>query len=432
MVDLIRRKRDGETLSDNEIAFIARGAAAESIPLEQLSAWLMAAWLRGLSLAETRALTLAMRDSGEKFSPARLGKQAVDKHSTGGVGDKTSFLVAPIVAACGLADPMISGRALGHTGGTLDKLEAIPGFSVNLSVEKFRRGVEQVGLCLIGQTDRIAPADKKLYALRDVTGTVESIGLITASIMSKKLAEGIDALVMDVKTGRGAFMKTLEDSRALARGIVATGGRMGKRVTAMITGMDQPLGWCAGNAIEVEESIRLLRGQGAADLTLLSIELAAEMIRLAGLAKDMEEGRLMARAEVSSGRALERLVQCIEFQGGDPRVVDDLRRLPQAARTHLVKASGSGWVTALDAERVGMAVVLLGGGRLRKEDSVDPAVGVRLHRKIGDPVQTGEILAEILYNDENRLAPALERVEAAFDIQPERVAPPALIRERIE
>jgi pyrimidine-nucleoside phosphorylase/thymidine phosphorylase len=430
-LEIIKKKRDRSALTAAEIRFMVDGYTAGDIPDYQASALLMAILLNGMDTAETQALTEAMLHSGDVLDFSDIPGVKVDKHSTGGVGDKTSLILGPIAAAAGVRVPMISGRGLGHTGGTLDKLEAIPGFDVNLSVERFREGVERIGLCLIGQTARIAPADKKIYALRDVTGTVESIPLITASIMSKKLAEGIDALVLDVKTGRGAFMKTLEDSRRLARSLVDTGLRVGKRMSALITDMDQPLGEWAGNAVEVAESVATLRGEGPADLESLSVELAAEMIRLADRAPDIESARALARRQIASGRALEVFARCIEFHGGDPRVTESDQHLPRASRRHVVEAPRAGWVARLDAENVGMAIVVLGGGRLRKEDGIDPGVGVRLRRKIGDRVEAGEPLAEILYNDAGRFDDARRRVEAAYEIAGSPAAAPALIHERL-
>jgi len=431
-LEIIKKKRDRSALAADEIRFMVDGYTAGEIPDYQISALLMAILINGMDTAETQALTEAMLHSGDVLDFSDIPGVKVDKHSTGGVGDKTSLILGPIAAAAGVRVPMISGRGLGHTGGTLDKLEAIPGFDVNLSVERFREGVERIGLCLIGQTARIAPADKKIYALRDVTGTVESIPLITASIMSKKLAEGIDALVLDVKTGRGAFMKTLDDSRRLARSLVDTGLRVGKRMSALITDMNQPLGRWAGNAVEVAESVATLRGEGPADLEALSVELAAEMIRLAGLAPDIDAARGVARRQIATGRALEVFARCIEFHGGDPRVTESDQHLPRAARRHVVTAPRAGWVAQLDAEAVGMAIVVLGGGRLRKEDGIDPAVGVRLHRKIGDRVEAGEPLAEIQYNDAARFDDARRRVETAYIIAEAPVEAPALIRERLE
>jgi pyrimidine-nucleoside phosphorylase len=348
----------------------------------------------------------------------------VDKHSTGGVGDKTSLVLAPVAAAGGLLVPMISGRGLGHTGGTLDKLEAIPGFNVNLALPEFLRVLRQCGCAMIGQTAEIAPADKKIYALRDVTATVESPYLICASIMSKKLAEGIDALVLDVKTGSGAFMKKQEDAAFLAELMVETGQRMGKKLVALLTDMDQPLGRKVGNALEVEECVEVLRGQGPDDLRRLCLELCGWMFHLGGSAS-VEEGKKLAAEIIASGRGLEKFRDMVKLQGGDARVVDDPGRLPQAKQKTDVLSPREGFVTAIECEQVGIASMLLGGGREKKEDSIDPAVGLVLHKKAGDRVARGEPLCTIHYNSETRLAAAQQMVEASYRIanQPAAVEP---------
>jgi pyrimidine-nucleoside phosphorylase len=340
----------------------------------------------------------------------------VDKHSTGGVGDKTSLVLAPLVAAAGIAVPMISGRGLGHTGGTLDKLESIPGFNVNLSVNDFRRVLESCGCAMIGQTPEIAPADRKLYALRDVTGTVESPYLICASIMSKKLAEGIDALLLDVKTGSGAFMKSENDALFLAELMVETGERMGKQVVALITDMDQPLGNMIGNALEVVEVLEVLRGGGPEDLKELCLHLAGWMLHVGGVSNSVAEGKLHSEELISSGKALEKFRRMVELQGGNPRVIDDPKRLPQPRQTIKIASAKSGFVSAMQCEQIGIACVLLGGGRERKEDSVDPAVGIVLHKKVGDRVTAGEPLATIHYNADARLERARRMIVAACEI----------------
>jgi pyrimidine-nucleoside phosphorylase len=340
----------------------------------------------------------------------------VDKHSTGGVGDKTSLVLAPLAAVAGVTVPMISGRGLGHTGGTLDKLEAIPGFNVNLPVPEFRRVLEVCGCAMIGQTAEIAPADRKLYALRDVTGTVESPYLICASIMSKKLAEGIDALVLDVKTGSGAFMKSEKDAAFLAELMVETGERMGKRTVALITDMDQPLGNMIGNALEVIEVVDILRGDGPEDLRDLCLELAGWMLHLGGVSKTVSDGKQESAKLISSGQALERFRQMVELQGGDPRVIDDPKGLPQAQHSRQVLCAKSGYISSLQCEQIGTACVILGGGRERKEDSVDPAVGIVLHRKVGDLVTAGEPFATIHYNSESRVAGAQQLLEESCRI----------------
>src|SRR2546425_2064871 len=415
-VDIIRKKRDALELTREEIEFLIRGCTRGEIPDYQVSAWLMAVWLRGMSGAELAALTEAMLHSGEVLDLSDLPGKKVDKHSTGGVGDKTSLVLAPVVAAGGLLVPMISGRGLGHTGGTLDKLESIPGFNVNLSVSQFRRVVRTCGCSMIGQTAEIAPADRKLYALRDVTGTVESPYLICASIMSKKLAEGIDGLVLDVKTGSGAFMKKEEDAVFLAELMVETGERMGKQVVALITDMDQPLGLLVGNSLEVAEVLDVLRGAGPQDLRDLCLELAGWMFLLGGAAASVTQGRQMAEQLIRSGKALEKFGQMVALQGGDSSVIADPRRLPQAEHKLDVLSFRSGCVMKIDCEAVGIACVVLGGGREKKEDSVDPSVGLALHKKVGDSVAAEEPLCTIHYNSEARAARAKTLIEASYQI----------------
>ena len=422
VVDLIRRKRDAAELLPEEIRYLIDGYTRGDIPDYQMSAWLMAAYLRGLNGAETAALTEAMLYSGQVLDFSDVPGRKVDKHSTGGVGDKTSLIIAPIVAAAGVRVPMISGRGLGHTGGTLDKLESIPGFRVNLSLAEFRRALETVGCALIGQTAEIAPADKKMYALRDVTGTVENRSLICASIMSKKLAEGIDALVLDVKVGSGAFLKTEADATLLAELMVETGRRMGKQVVALLTDMDQPLGRTAGNAMEVQESIEVLSGAGPADLRELCLVLAAWMLLLGERVKSVEEGKGVAAEMIASGRAREKFREIVRQQGGDARVVEDPKLLPRAAHAVDVVAAADGFIGATQCEQLGAAVVVLGGGREKKEDSVDPAVGLEFHKRIGDRVVRGEPLCTLHYNSDVRLEEARRLVETAYIISPQ---PPA-------
>ena len=417
VTDLIRRKRDGAELQRHEIEFLINGYTRDSIPDYQISAWLMAVLLRGMTRAELAALTESMLHSGEVLSFPELPAAKVDKHSTGGVGDKTSLILAPIVAAAGLYVPMISGRGLGHTGGTLDKLESIPGFNVNLSVADFRRVLAQCGAGLIGQTKEIAPADKKIYALRDVTGTVESPYLICASIMSKKLAEGIDALVLDVKTGSGAFMKSEKDAVFLAELMVETGQRLGKRMTALITDMDQPLGHAVGNALEVIECIDVLNGKGPDDLRELSLILSAWMLLLGKRVQRIDEGRELAEQMISSGKACEKFREIIGLQGGNPAVIDDPGLLPQAEQTADVKSPAAGYVTGFMTEQIGIAGVLLGGGRAKKEDSVDPAVGIMIHKKIGDRVAVGESLCTIHYNSLERMEQAQPLILQSYRIE---------------
>jgi pyrimidine-nucleoside phosphorylase len=416
VIDLIRKKRDGGVLSSAEIGYLVDGCTAGSIPDYQMAAWLMAVVLRGMTREETAALTQAMLHSGEILDLSFLPAKKVDKHSTGGVGDKTSLVLAPLVAAGGLFVPMISGRGLGHTGGTLDKLESIPGFRVDLSVPGFHRVLKACGCSMIGQTEKIAPADRKLYALRDVTGTVESPYLICASIMSKKLAEGTDALVLDVKTGSGAFMKEEEDAAFLAELMVETGERMGKQMVALITDMNQPLGRTVGNALEVQECIQILHGGGPADLRDLCHELAAWMFYLGGASKTVAQGRQLSEKLIASGQAFERFRQMVELQGGDISTIDDPTRLPSADHRVDVPSPQSGYVTAIACENIGTACVILGGGRERKEDSVDPAVGIVVHKKIGDKVAMSEALCTIYCHSDVQAARAKTLLEESYQI----------------
>ncbi len=415
-IDVIRKKRDAIELSRFEIEYLVRAYTNGEIPDYQVSAWLMAVILRGMTRAETSVLTDAMLRSGDVLDLSEFPAKKVDKHSTGGVGDKTSLILAPLVAAGGVMVPMISGRGLGHTGGTLDKLEAIPGFNVNLPVSKFRSVLKSCGCAMIGQTSEIAPADRKLYALRDVTGTVESPYLICASIMSKKLAEGVDGLVLDVKTGSGAFMKEEKDAVFLAELMVETGERMGKSMVALITNMDQPLGFKVGNALEVEECIEVLRGQGPADLRELCLELAAWMFHLGGAASTIAQGKLNAAKLLDSGQALERFRQMVTLQGGDVASIDDPIRLPRAKHQIVVASPKSGYITTVQCEAVGTACVVLGGGREKKEDSVDPAVGIVLHHKVGDQVASGEPLCTIHFSNETKAAAAAKLLEDSYRI----------------
>ena len=422
VIDLIRKKRDGGALSATEIAYIVEGYTAGTIPDYQVAAWLMAVVLRGMMREELAELTHAMLYSGEVLDLSCLPAKKVDKHSTGGVGDKTSLVLAPLVAAGGLYVPMISGRGLGHTGGTLDKLEAIPGFRVGLSVPEFHRVLKACGTAMIGQTDKIAPADRKLYALRDVTGTVESPNLICASIMSKKLAEGTDALVLDVKTGSGAFMKKEKDAVHLAELMVETGERMGKQMVALITNMDQPLGRMVGNAMEVEECIEVLHGGGPADLRELCLHLAAWMFYVGGASKTVAEGKQKADEIIASGKAFDRFRQMVELQGGDISVIDDPARLPSADHRVDVPSPSAGYVSAIECEQIGTACVILGGGREKKEDSVDPAVGIVIHKKIGDKVSASEPLCTIHCHSDAQAARARKLLEESYTVSPAPLA----------
>jgi pyrimidine-nucleoside phosphorylase len=430
--EIIHAKRDGKAIPAGELAALVDGFTRGAVPEYQMAAFCMAVFFRGMDEAEVGALTDAMLRSGDVLDLSDVPGAKVDKHSTGGVGDKVSLALAPLAAACGVKVPMISGRGLGHTGGTLDKLEAIPGFRVDLPADRFRAQVRDVGACLIGQTARLAPADRKLYALRDVTATVESIPLIAASIMSKKLAEGIDALVLDVKVGSGAFMKRREDARALARTLAGIGRRMGKKVTALVTAMDQPLGRAVGNALETAEAIELLRGGGPADLREVTVELTAEMLVLGGAAAGLPEARAAIAAAIADGRGLAKLAEIVRAQGGDPEAVRDPGRLPRAPRTYEVPAPTAGHVVAMDAEAIGLAAVALGAGRARIEDRVDPAVGLVVHKKLGDRVERGEPLCTVHEGDRSEPRErAAGRLARAWSIGPAAPEPRPLLLERI-
>jgi len=415
-IDVIVKKRDGGSLSSDEIEFFIDGVTRGTIPDYQVSAWLMAVVLRGMTPEETALLTEAMVHSGVRVDLSDISGHKVDKHSTGGVGDKTSLILAPLAAACGVTVPMMSGRGLGHTGGTLDKLEAIPGFRVGLSLDEMKAALRRTGVAMLGQTAQIAPADKKLYAMRDVTGTVESIPLISASIMSKKIAEGIDALVLDVKTGNGAFMKTPEASRRLAESLVSIGKAAGVRTEAIITAMDAPLGRAVGNALEVAECIDVLKGGGPSDLVDVSLELTARMLALGGVAPDRDTARARARAAIASGDGLDRFRRIVENQGGDPRIVDDRSRLPAAPERHVVRADRGGFVNRVEAGLVGRASVCLGAGRDRVDDRIDPAVGILVLAKPGDQVERGDGLLELHYGDAGRRDAALALLAESITI----------------
>jgi pyrimidine-nucleoside phosphorylase len=415
-VDIIRKKRDSGENSSEEIEFLVSGYTRGEIPDYQVAAWLMSAWIRGLSQAETATLTAVMLHSGEVLDLSNLPGKKVDKHSTGGVGDKTSLILAPIVAAGGLTVPMISGRGLGHTGGTLDKLEAIPGFDTNLTLDEFRSVLDQCGMGLIGQTGEIAPADKKIYALRDATSTVENIGLICASIMSKKLAEGLDALVLDVKTGSGAFMKKEDDSIRLAEIMVKTGRAMGKKVVALITAMDEPLGRAAGHANEVIECLNVLKGAGPLDVRDLSVELAAWMFYLGDKTGSVEGGRELALSLLASGAALEKFRQCIRLQHGDEGVIDQPELLPAAVSHLQVLSPATGYLATCNCEHLGMALAMLGGGRETKEDRIDLGVGLEFHKRLGEHVERGEPLVTIHYNSDAKLPEARRMIAESYVI----------------
>ena len=428
-VDLIRRKRDGGALAADEIRFLVAGLGTGAVPTYQWSALAMAILWRGMSADETACLVDAMLHSGEVIDLSDIPGPKVDKHSTGGVGDSTSLILAPVVAACGVTVPMVSGRGLGHTGGTLDKLESIPGFRVDLDVASYRRVARECGLVLVGQTAEIAPADRVLYALRDATATVESIPLITASILSKKLAEGIDGLVLDVKTGDGAFMSRIEDARALAASMTRIGRALGTPVTALITAMDAPLGRSVGNALEVTEAIECLQGRRSGGLLEVSLELAAEMLRVGGVEGDRDRALAACRRAIADGSALDRLRRVVAAQGGDARVCDDPGGvLPRATRCEPFRAARGGFIASLKAWPVGQASMLLGAGRARVDSAIDTAAGIVFHRGVGDEVRAGDPIATLHVN-----APHAAAVPEALALltQATTIAAGSLVIERL-
>jgi pyrimidine-nucleoside phosphorylase len=427
-VDIVRKKRDGGELTPEDLAFLVRNYCSGEIPDYQVSAFLMATFLRGMTPGETAALTRHMRDSGSVLKLGKIPGRKVDKHSTGGVGDKTSLVIAPVVAAAGVTVPMISGRGLGHTGGTLDKLESIPGFRVRLSPDQFQEQLAAIGVALMGQTENLVPADRKLYALRDVTATVESYPLIASSIMSKKLAEDIDGLVLDIKTGSGAFMKTEDSARGLARVLVDLGRAFGVRVSALITDMNQPLGALVGNALEIIECIEVLKGCGPTDLVLLCEELSAHCLVLGEAVTTIEEGRRLFRQIITTGKALQKFRDVVRFQGGNPAVVDDYNVLPRAKMEGAITAPVSGYIHTMDTERIGTSMCILGAGREIVESVIDPAVGMRVLRKIGDRVEAGEPLATVHYNDPSRFEEVRRLLAGSYSFSDAPVPKPQLIK----
>lgn len=418
MVDIILKKREGEKLSAEEIKHFINGYTKGDIPDYQASALLMAIYFQGMDKEETYQLTKAMKESGDVVDLSAISGIKVDKHSTGGVGDKTTLVVGPLAAACGVPVAKMSGRGLGFTGGTVDKMESIPGFRTTLEEEEFMELVNQVGLSVIGQTAHIAPADKKLYALRDVTATVDNLSLITASIMSKKLASGSDAIVLDVKCGNGAFMENLEEAVELAKGMVDIGNADGKKTIAVITDMNQPLGHAVGNSNEVIEAIETLKGKGPSDITQLALTLSGIMIYAGGHAETMEEGMEKAKDALHSGRALEKLASFIEGQGGDPAVVEDYSLFPQPTTYQKVLAQESGYVTEIQARSIGLASQHSGAGREKKEDPIDLSAGIILRKKVGDPVAKGDVLAEVSGRDSLKVRQGAEEAAKAFTIGP--------------
>lgn len=401
MVDLIEKKRDGLELSTEEIGFIISGYTNGEIADYQMSAFLMAIYFQNMTERERADLTLAMANSGDQIDLSAIDGIKVDKHSTGGVGDTTTLVLGPLVAACGVPVAKMSGRGLGHTGGTIDKLEAIEGFHVELSTEDFIKQVNDIKLAVIGQSGNLTPADKKLYALRDVTGTVNSIPLIASSIMSKKIAAGADAIVLDVKIGEGAFMKTTEDAQELAHAMVGIGNSTGRKTMAIISDMSQPLGYAIGNALEVKEAIETLQGKGPEDLTELCMVLGSQMVVVGGKAETLEEAREMLKTVIENGKALQIMKQFIESQGGNPAVVDDVSLLPQAKFIQDIPSEKEGYISFMEADEIGTAAMILGAGRATKESEIDLAVGLVLHKKVGDFVKKGEAIATVYSNTEN-------------------------------
>lgn len=431
MYDLILKKKQGGELSTDEIRYMIEGFTEGSIPDYQMSAMTMAICFRGMTPRETVDLTLAMRDSGDVLDLSGIKGVKVDKHSTGGVGDKTSLALTPIIAALGVPVAKMSGRGLGHTGGTIDKLECFDGFTTALSEEQFAGNVNTIGIAIAGQTANLAPADKKLYALRDVTATVDQMSLIASSIMSKKLASGSDAIVLDVKTGNGAFMKKLEDSRALAKEMVSIGTMAGKKTVAVITDMDQPLGRAVGNSLEVREAIDTLRGEGPADFKEVVFALGSQMLMLAGRAADEKEARALMEGVIEDGSALDKFAQFVRAQGGDAAPVYDTSLLPVAGKILEVTAKESGYVHRILAEDIGIACMTLGGGRETKESAIDLSVGIILEKKNGNAVSAGEVLATIYGNDDAKMQAAYEKIAHAYEIAKEPAAFVPVVREYI-
>lgn len=428
-VDIIQKKRDGEELSRDEISFLIQGYSKGEIPDYQLSAWAMAVYFQGMNARETGDLTMEMAMSGDQVDLSPIAGIKVDKHSTGGVGDKTTVVLAPLVASAGVPVAKMSGRGLGHTGGTLDKLESITGFSIEMERERFFDQVGEIGAAVIGQSGNITPADKKLYALRDVTATVESIPLIASSVMSKKIAAGADAIVLDVKTGSGAFMKTLDDSIALAQAMVDIGTHLGRNTVAIISDMDQPLGFGIGNALEIKEGIETLKGHGPKDLQEVCLILGSQMIVLGGKAKDETEARAILKKHIEDGTALEKFKQIVKAQGGDVSQIDNPEKLPAAKRFIEVKAKTRGFIEGIQAEEIGVAAMLLGAGRETKESIIDLAVGIQLSKKVGDAVELGETLAVLHINDasEQKVEEAEAKVLEAYRVTSEPTLPQPLV-----
>lgn len=430
--EVIKRKRNGQRLESDEIEYLVRGFTEGSIPDYQMSAWLMAVWFNGMNSEERATLTEAMVRTGVTLDYPAVSSRLVDKHSTGGVGDGVSLSLVPLVASFGVKVPMMSGRGLGHTGGTLDKLESIPGIQVEFDQDEINRALSEIGALIMGQTGEVAPADREMYSLRDVTATVDSVDLIASSIMSKKIAEGMDALVLDVKAGSGAFMEGREEAVELARAMVEIGTGLDKQTQALITNMDQPLGRAVGNANEMKQAIEILKGKGPADLRELVSQLAGNMLSLAEEEPSPTAGYRVAKQRLDSGDAVDKLRQMIEWQSGDPSVVDDYEQFPQATYEDVVEAKTSGFVSGIDAYEVGMAAGELGAGRDTMEDEIDPAAGVFVEATIGDPVEAGDVLFRLKYNQEAEDAVAKKRLRRAVSIGDEPVEPNPLIYGRME
>lgn len=430
--DLIWKKREGQTLTYEEIDYFIQGYVKGQVPDYQVAAWLMAVYFRGMTKQETANLTMSMVKSGETVKLEGIDGIKVDKHSTGGVGDTTTLILAPLVAAAGVPVAKMSGRGLGHTGGTLDKLESIPGFRINLKREEFISNVKTIGLAVMGQTANLVPADGKMYALRDVTATVDSIPLIASSIMSKKIAAGADAIVLDVKTGKGAFMKSLKDSIALAKAMVEIGEAVGRKTLALVSDMDQPLGLAIGNILEVQEAIDVLKGQGPEDLRELCLELGARMVYLAKKEANVVEAKEKIASLLDNGQALDKFKQMIEAQGGNPKILENKELLPKAQLQESIMASQSGYIVQLEAEKIGLAAMALGAGREKKEDQIDPGAGILLRKKVGDWVNKGETLAVLHTSEQEKLIEGKAKLLNAYTFGPHPIEKPQLIYQTVE
>ncbi|GAB4289093.1 MAG: thymidine phosphorylase [Ignavibacteriaceae bacterium] len=432
IVEIIKNKRDGKTLTCDQIKYVITGYTHKKIPDYQMAAFLMAAFLNGLNRTETACLTEAMLNSGKTVNLNSFKGKKIDKHSTGGVGDKTSLIIAPVAAAAGIYVPMISGRGLGHTGGTLDKLESIPGFRTNLTLNEYKNALRKCGAVLIGQTEQIAPADKLIYSLRDVTATVESIPLITSSIMSKKLAEGIDGLVLDIKTGNGAFMKNQKDAGLLAKSLISTAKAFGKSVIAFITDMNQPLGNYIGNELEVYESVKVLKGETENDLYDLSVSLAGAMIKLGGKTDSIEDGKSLARELIRTGKAFNKFLQIVELQGGNVSFIRTLKPVPDVNHHVQIKASASGYISEINTYNIGIASLELGAGRKKMDDKIDHKAGIILHKKTGDEVRKGDLLADIFTNKKESINIAKSLLSSSIRYSGEKIPHLKLIKKIIQ